>query len=136
MAAEIALITPLLIMLLIFVAVVIHRGVDARLRLDDATHQAARAASQQRNARAAATAAQSTARSALSNAGVVCRSVQVRTNTARLVPGGAVTVTVTCRVDFGDTLILGVARQRVVSSTVSEPVDTWRSIETSTGSGS
>lgn len=136
MAAEITLITPLLIMPLVFVAVVIHRGVDARLHLDDATHQAARAASLQRSVPAAVTAAQSTARSALSNAGVVCRSVQVTTAMAGLVPGGTVTVTVTCGVDFGDALILGVARQRVVSSTASEPVDTWRAVETSTGSGS
>jgi Flp pilus assembly protein TadG len=135
-AAEITLITPLLIMLLVFVAVVIHRGVDARLRLDDAAHQAARAASLQRSGPAAVTAAQSTARSALSNAGVVCSSVQVTTDTAGLVPGATVTVTVTCGIDFGDALILGVAGQRVVSSTASEPVDTWRSIETSTGAGS
>ena len=135
-AAEITMITPLLIMLLVFVAVVVHRGVDARLRLDDAAHQAARAASLQRNAFAAATAARSTAQSALADAGIVCRSVQVRTNTARLVPGGTVTVTLTCGIDLGDALILGVARQRVVSSTASEPVDTWRSVETSTGSNS
>ena len=135
-AAEITLITPLLIMLLVFVAVVVHRGVDARLRLDDAAHQAARAASLQRSGAAAITAARSTARSALSGAGVVCRFVQVSADTAGLVPGGTVTVTVTCPVDFGDALILGVAGQRVVSSTASEPVDTWRSIETSTGSGS
>jgi Flp pilus assembly protein TadG len=137
-AAEITLITPLLIMLLVFVAVVIHRGVDARLRLDDAAHQAARAASLQRSVPAAVTAAQSTARSALSNAGVVCRSVQVTIDTAGLVPGSTVTVTVTvtCGIDFGDALILGVARQRVVSSTASEPVDAWRSIGPSTGAGS
>lgn len=135
-AAEITLITPLLIMLLVFVAVVVHRGVDARLRLDDAAHQAARAASLQRSIPAAITAARSTARSALSGAGVVCRSVLVSTDTAGFVPGGTVTVTVSCPVDFGDALILGVGRQRVVSSTASEPVDTWRSIETSTGSSS
>jgi Flp pilus assembly protein TadG len=135
-AAEITVITPLLIMLLVFVAVVVHRGVDARLRLDDAAHQAARAASLQRSAPSAATAARFTAQSALSGAGVVCRSVQVHTNTARLLPGGTVTVTLTCGVDLGDALILGVARQRVVSSTASEPVDTWRSFEMSTGSNS
>ena len=123
-------------MLLVFVAVVVHRGVDARLRLDDAAHQAARAATLQRSIPAAVTAAQSTARNALASAGVVCRSVQVATDTAGLVPGGTVTVTVSCPVDFGDAPILSVANQRVVSSTASEPVDTWRSIETSTGSGS
>ena len=135
MAAEITLIAPVLIMLLVFVAVVIHRGVDARLRLDDAAHQAARAASMQRSAPTAVTAARSTARSALSTAGVVCRTVAVSTDTAGLVPGGIVTVTVSCPVDFGDAVILGVAGQRVLSATASEPVDTWRSIGTNTGGG-
>lgn len=132
-ATEITVITPLLIMLLVFIAVVIHRGVDARLRLDDAAHQAARAASLQRSAPAALSAARSTAQAALSSAGVVCRSVQVSADTAGLVPGGTVTVTVSCPVDVGDALILGVAGQRVVSATASEPVDTWRSITTGGG---
>jgi Flp pilus assembly protein TadG len=132
-AAEITVIAPVLIMLLVFVAVVIHRGVDARLRLDDAAHQAARAASMQRSAPAAVAAARSTAQGALSRAGVVCRSVRVTTITAGLAPGGTVTVTVSCPVDFGDALILGVTGQRVLSTTASEPVDTWRSVSTGGG---
>jgi Flp pilus assembly protein TadG len=134
-AVEITVITPLLIMLLVFIAVVIHRGVDARLRLDDAAHQAARAASMQRSAPAAVTAARATARGALSAAGVVCRSVQVSTDTTGLVAGGTVTVTVSCQVDLGDALILGVPAQRVLSATASEPVDTWRSASTGLGGG-
>jgi Flp pilus assembly protein TadG len=134
-AAEITVITPLLIMLLVLVAVVIHRGVDARLRLDDAAHQAARAASMQRSAPTAISAARSTAQSALSTAGVVCRTVRVNTDTARLVPGGTVTVTLSCPVDFRDAVILGVAGQRILSATASEPVDTWRSVGASAGGG-
>ncbi|MGB6163288.1 MAG: TadE/TadG family type IV pilus assembly protein [Pseudonocardiaceae bacterium] len=126
-AAEITVITPFLIMLLVFVAVVIHRGVDARLRMDDAVHQAARAASLQRSAPAAATAARSTANGALSTAGVVCRSVGVDTDTTGLVPGGTITVTLSCTVDLRDALLLGVADHKVLSATASEPVDTWRS---------
>lgn len=126
-AAEVTLITPFLIMLLVFVAVVIHRGVDARLRLDDAAHQAARAASIERSAPTAVTAAQSTATSALSAAGVACRSVGVNANTAGLVAGGTVTVAVTCTVDFNDALMLGVPGAKVLSATASEPVDAWRS---------
>src|SRR5438309_1192339 len=95
-AAEVTLVTPFLIMLLVFVAVVIHRGVDARLRIDDAAHEAARAASIERSAPAAITAAQATASSALSTAGVVCESLGVDTDASGLVAGGAVTVTVTC----------------------------------------
>jgi Flp pilus assembly protein TadG len=132
---EITLLTPLLIMLLVFVAVVVHRGVDARLRLDDAAHQSARAASLQRSAPAAVTAARSTAQGALSSAGVVCRSVGVHTDTTGLVPGGTVTVTLSCTVDYGEAIVLGVPGARVLSATASEPVDTWRSVRATTGGG-
>lgn len=126
-AAEVSIVTPFLIMLLVFVAVVIHRGVDARIRLDDAAHQAARAASTERSSAAAGSAAQSTAAAALSTAGVVCLALSVHTSTGGLLPGGAVRVTVTCEVDFGDALIPGAPDGTRMSATAVEPVDTWRS---------
>jgi Flp pilus assembly protein TadG len=126
-AVEVTLLAPCLVMLLVFVAVVIHRSVDARLRLNDVAHQAARAASIERTAPAAAAAAQTTASSALSAAGVVCRALTIAADTSRLVPGGMVTVTVSCTVDLTDALILGVPSQKTLSATASEPVDTWRS---------
>jgi Flp pilus assembly protein TadG len=135
-AAEVTIATPFLIMLLVFVAVVIHRGVDARLRIDDAAHQAARAASIQRSAPAAMAAAQSTAASALSSAGVSCASVTVDTVTGGMQPGGMVSVTVTCTVDFGDALILGVPGQKRLSATAVEPIDTWRAVTVNAGGGS
>ncbi len=126
-AAEVSIVAPFLVMLLVFVAVVIHRGVDARIRLDDTAHQAARAASIERTPAAATAAAQSTAGAALSAAGVVCRSLAVRTATDGLRPGGAVRVTVSCDVDFGDALFLGVSGGKRLSASAIEPVDTWRS---------
>lgn len=135
-AAEATLVTPLLIVLLLFVAVVIHRGVDARLRLNDAAHQAARAASIQRSSPDAMTAAQSAATTALPAGSVVCASVSVDTATGGMVPGGVVTVTVTCSVNFGDGLLLGVPGQKVVSATASEPIDTFRSTAATLGGSS
>ncbi|WP_238412893.1 TadE/TadG family type IV pilus assembly protein [Saccharothrix deserti] len=126
-AAEVTIATPFLIMLLVFVGVVIHRGVDARIRIDDAAHQAARAASIERTPAAAVSAAQSTAAAALSSAGVVCRSLTVTTATGGLRPGGTVSVTVSCDVDFGDALILGVPGGKRLSASAIEPVDVWRS---------
>ena len=127
--------TPLLIMLLVFVAVVIHRGVDARLRIDDAAHEAARAASIERTPATATAAAQSTASAALSSAGVSCASLAVDTATGGMRPGGTVTVTVSCTVDFGDALILGVPGQKRLSATAIEPVDTWRSVTVNASGG-
>jgi Flp pilus assembly protein TadG len=127
-AAEVTLAAPFLIMLLVFVAVVIHRGVDARLRLNDAAHQAARAASIERTAATATSTAQSTATAALSSAGVTCGSLSVDIATGGLRPGGSVSVTVSCSVDFGDAPLVGVPGQKRLSATAVEPVDTWRSV--------
>ncbi|WP_265590334.1 pilus assembly protein TadE [Saccharothrix syringae] len=127
MAAEVTLAAPFLVMLLVFVGVVVHRGVDARIRIDDAAHQAARAASIERIPAAAIVAARFTAANALSQAGVTCASLSVNTATGGLRPGGTVSVTVSCAVDFGDALILGVPGGKTLSATSVEPVDLWRS---------
>jgi Flp pilus assembly protein TadG len=135
-AAEVTLVAPFLVMLLVFVAVVIHRGVDARLRLDDAAHQAARAASIERTPATATAAAQSTATTALSSAGVTCVSLSVDTATGGMRPGGTVSVTLSCVVDFGDALLLGVPSQKRLSATAVEPTDTWRSVSSNASGGS
>jgi Flp pilus assembly protein TadG len=124
--AEAVLIAPVLVMLLVFVAVLVHRGVDARLRVDDAAHQAARAASLQRTPAAAGTAADATATSALVHAGLVCREAAVTTTTSAS-PGSTVRVSVHCTVDFGQALVLGIPGTRTLSATASEVIDTYRS---------
>lgn len=124
--AEAVLVTPVLVMLLVLLAVVVHRGVDARLRLDDAAHQAARAATLHRTTPAATTAARDTAGAALAEAGVVCREVTT-TLSGTLVPAAAVTVHVRCTVDFGQAALLGVPGRRTLESSASEVVDTYRS---------
>ncbi|MEV6445144.1 TadE/TadG family type IV pilus assembly protein [Amycolatopsis sp. NPDC051716] len=129
---EAVLIAPVLVMLLVFVAVVVHRGVDARLRLDDAAHQAARAASLQRTRAAATAAAETTATSALTHAGLVCRDATVSTTTSAS-PGSTVVVSVRCTVNFGQALVLGVPGSRVLSAEASEVVDTYRSHSTAGG---
>ncbi|SEB46253.1 TadE-like protein [Amycolatopsis tolypomycina] len=123
--AEAVLLTPILVLLLVFIAVVIHRGVDARLRLDDVAHQAARAASLQRTTTAATTAARDTATSALTQAGIACHGVSTSTTTTAT-PGGTVIVVVACTVDVGQALLLGVA-SRTLQATATEVIDTYRS---------
>ncbi|ASO21603.1 Flp pilus assembly protein TadG [Actinoalloteichus hoggarensis] len=132
-AVEVTLLTPVLIMLLVFVAVVIHRGVTARLRLDDAAHQAARAASIERSAADARTAARTAVTGALGSGDVVCRSPRVDVDTTGLTAGGAVTATVTCTLDLGDALV-GVPT-RTLSASATEVVDTWRAADTTDTTG-
>lgn len=133
-AAEVTLAAPFLIMLLVFVAVVVHRGVDARLRVEDAAHQSARAASIQRSLASAAEAARTTAFAALSSAGVVCAPLTVDT-TGGMQPGGVVSVTVTCGVDFSDASILTVAGHKRLSATAVEPIDSWRAVTVNASGG-
>jgi Flp pilus assembly protein TadG len=132
--AEAVLLTPVLVMLLVFVAVVVHRGVDARLRLDDAAHQAARAASLQRTPAAAAAAAEKTATAALAQAGIVCRQVAVSTATSAAA-GTTVVVSVRCTVDFGQALILGVPGTKTLLASASEIIDVYRSQPAAGGAG-
>lgn len=123
---EMVLVAPVLVMLLVFVAVVCHRGVDARLRLNDAAHQAARTASMQRSVMAAATAARDTAGTALAAAGVACRDLATTTDGA-VEPGGTITVTIRCTVDFGQAVLLGVPGTKTLLATAREVVDLYRS---------
>ncbi|WP_230863001.1 TadE/TadG family type IV pilus assembly protein [Amycolatopsis camponoti] len=126
MTVEAVLFAPLLVMVVVFVAVVVHRGVDARLRLDDAAHQAARAATLQRSAPAAVTAARETAGAALAHAGVVCRDL-VTTMSGTLAPAATITVSVRCTVDLSQALLLRLPGGKTLESTASEVVDAYRS---------
>jgi Flp pilus assembly protein TadG len=126
-SAEITLLTPVLVMLLVVIGIVIHRGVETRLRIDAAAHQAARAASLEHTPAAATTAARATVARALSASTTTCRHHEITTSTGSLRPGSSVTVTVTCDVDLADALLPGLPTTRRVSATAREPVDRWRS---------
>ena len=128
-AAEVAIAVPVLVAVLVFAGVLVYRGVDARLRLDDVAHQAARAASQTRTPAAAAAAAQQTATASLATAGVGCANPAVSVDTSDFVPGGVVTVTVSCRLDLSDAAaLLAVGDSRTVRATSSAPLDAYRSV--------
>jgi Flp pilus assembly protein TadG len=126
-AVELALLTPLLILLLLFV-VACGRLVQTRLRLSDAAHAAARAASLARDPATATAAADATARAALTPAGTTCTALAVSTDTARFTRGGQVTVTLTCHTDLRDLtgLSLPGASTQQVSST--SPIDVYRTV--------
>lgn len=123
---ELVLGVPILILMFWFL-VYAGRASDARLRIEDAAHQAARAATLDRTASAAAADARATATEALSNAGVTCRSVSVITR-GSLAPGSHVTVTVTCTVGLEDLALLQLPGATTLSAHFSAPVDTYRSV--------
>lgn len=128
-AAEVAIAIPVLVAILLLAGVLLARGVDARLRLDDAAHQAARAASLTRNPTAATLAARQAATAALNHAGVDCTDPTVAVDTHDFAPGGLVTVTVSCRLDLSDAAaLLATGDQRTLTATASSPIDTYRAV--------
>jgi Flp pilus assembly protein TadG len=124
-ATELVLLTPLLLLMLLFV-VALGRGVSARLDVDGAAAQAARAASIARDPATATAMAQQTATAALGSDGVTCGDLTVSTDTADFAPGGQVQVTVTCHVDLADLIGLRLPASQSVSSTATSVIDTYR----------
>ena len=125
-ATELVLLTPLLIVMLLFV-VALGRLAGARINVDGAAAQAARAASIATTPGGATAAAQQAATAALGSDHVTCATLQVTTDTARFAPGGSVTVTVTCAVALGDLTGLALPATESVSSTAASVIDTYRS---------
>ena len=100
-AVEVVVITPLLVLLLLFV-VALGRLADARLLVTDAAHQAARAASLARTEGDARVEAQHAAAEALKEGGAACTRPSVHLVTGGLAPGSTVSVRVDCTAELGD----------------------------------
>ncbi|MDQ0772952.1 Flp pilus assembly protein TadG [Streptomyces aurantiacus] len=105
---------------------------EARLQVEDAAHQAARAATVSRSPSAATMSARSTAEAALSEAGVTCRPVTVAIR-GTLQPGSTVSVTVSCTVDLHDLALLRVPGTTTLTARFAAPVDLHRSITNTAG---
>ena len=124
-ATELVLLTPLLILMLLFV-VALGRTVSARLEVDGAAAQAARAASIARDPATATAMAEQTATTALGTDHVTCGDLTVSTDTADFTPGGQVAVTVTCTVDLADLVGLRLPMSQALSSTSTSVIDRYR----------
>lgn len=123
--AELVLLTPLLILLLLFV-VALGRLSGARLEVDGAAAQAARAASIAQDPTTATAMATQTATAALGSDHVTCTQLTVSTNTIQFAPGGSVAVTVTCTVALTDLTGLRLPASEAVSSRATAVIDTFR----------
>lgn len=125
--AELVILTPLLILLLLFV-VALGRLAGARIEVDGAAAQAARAASIARNSTQATAAAQQSASSALSSQHVSCTHLAVSVDTTDFTPGGSVAVTVSCAVDLSTLTGLHLPVTETLSNRFVEPIDAYRSV--------
>lgn len=126
-AVELVLVTPLLIVMLLFVAFG-GRMVMARGDIDAAARDAARAASLARSPAAADQAARDAADASLAARQAPCADLDVRTDTSGFRPGGTVAVTVTCHLSLGDLALLAVPASRALTGHAVAPVDAYRGI--------
>lgn len=124
-AAELTLLTPALLVLLLFV-VFCGRLAEARLRLEDAAHQAARAATIARGPTQASIDARAAARNSLAQAGVSCRHLTTDTQLAGFQPGATLSVTLTCRLGTSDLALLSLPTTIEVFARADSVIDRWR----------
>ena len=124
-AAELVLVTPFLFLLLLF-AVAAGRLVQGKLDVDSAAQQAARAASLARTPQAASAQAQQVAQAALAGQSVTCDPAVITPDTGDFVPGGEVTVQVTCTVRLSDLSLLHIPGSETITATFTAPIDTYR----------
>jgi Flp pilus assembly protein TadG len=113
--------------MLLFV-VALGRIVSARMEVDGAAAQAARAASIARDPATATAMAKQAATTALGSDHVTCADLTVTTDTADFAPGGQVAVTVTCTVDLADLVGLRLPASQSISSTSTAVIDLYRAV--------
>jgi len=124
-ATELVLLAPLLVLFLLFV-VALGRLAGARLDVDGAAAQAARAASIARDPATATTAAEQTAVAALAGDHVSCSRLGVTVDTSADRPGGWVAVIVTCTANLGDLTGLRLPAAHTTSARSVAVIDQYR----------
>jgi Flp pilus assembly protein TadG len=124
---ELVVLSPLLILLALFV-VGLGRLAEAELIVDDAAHQAARAASLARAPRSARAQATVAAQAVIDRHRASCVHLALSVDTSQLRPGGSVTTQVTCAVALSDLTGLGLPGHRLVTASFTSPVDIHRGI--------
>ncbi len=125
-AVELVLITPVLLLLVMF-ALAAGRFSVARNQVVEAAHDAAREASTWSSPRAATDAGVQRGLDSLSADRVSCRSPLVSIDTSRLRPGGSVVADVSCTVALGDVLGLGIGGSKTLRARAVSVVDSFRS---------
>ena len=121
---ELVLITPLLLLLLLFV-VFLGRLSTARLDVTAAARDAARAASLRASPDDAVADATAAAAASLAERGMACREMGVDVDISRFSPGGSVAVQVRCTADLADLALLRVPGSREVTATAREVIDAY-----------
>lgn len=116
----------------LFVGLIIFGGRTAitHQAVETASADAARAASLERSSSAARSSAISAATTSLANQDIDCLDVDVTVDASQfnrpVGEAAQVAVTVRCRLDLSDLSVPGVPGSRLISTTTTSPLDTWR----------
>jgi len=124
---EVVLLTPVLILMLLFV-VALGRIGSSRAEVAGAARDAARDAANARSIAQAVASGDRTARGDLHGSGVSCRSVSVVLDTNNFRAGGTVTATVSCTVAFADLVGLDLPAMKTITARYTEPIDIYRAV--------
>jgi Flp pilus assembly protein TadG len=122
---ELVLITPVLIIMLLFV-VALGRIASSRAGVDAAARDVAREAANARSIAEAVASSETAARGDLGEGGVTCRSLAVALDTDNFRAGGTVTATVSCTVALRDLVGLGLPASRTITARFTAPIDLYR----------
>jgi len=125
-AVEMVLVTPVLVLLMMF-ALVAGRFSLARNQVTEAARDAAREASTWPTATAATQAGTQRGLDSLNAGKVSCQQAQVVIDVSRLHPGGEVVADVTCTVALDDVLGLRIVGAKTFRGRAVSVVDTFRS---------
>ena len=116
------------VMIFVLLAVAFGRFELARDDVIGAARAGAEAAALVASPSQAQNAAYAAALPALTGAGDPCIDPSVRTKTDDFVPGGIVSVTVTCSVDTSDLSVPGLPATEIVTVTQTAPIDPYRAV--------
>ena len=128
-ALEVALVTPLLLVTLLFV-VGLGRLASARGQIEQASRDAARAASIARTAAAAQADAEQAATADLAGDRITCGGLMVGVDTSGFRPGGTVAVNLACTVSLADVVAAGFPGSHTLAARSVAPIDLYRAVGT------
>ncbi|MGW0651156.1 TadE/TadG family type IV pilus assembly protein [Streptomyces umbrinus] len=128
-ALETAVLAPVLIIVLGLV-IAFGRVTDAEGAVDSAAHAAARAASLERDAGTAQTAAQDAVSRSLDGDGVTCQASNVAIDTSGYATdvgeAATVTATISCTATLSDIGVPGLPGAKTLTASWTSPIDTYR----------
>lgn len=128
-ALETAVLAPVLIAILLLM-VAFGRVTDAEGAVDAAAHAAARAASLERDAAAAQSAAQDAVTRSLDGDGVTCQTSNVAIDTSGYTTdvgeAATVTATISCTANLSDIGMPGLPGAKTLTASWTSPIDTYR----------